>query len=258
MGRLEGRRALVTGGTSGIGAAIVRRFVAEGAQVVFTGRSRERGAAVAGETGAAMVLADVRSPDDIRRSVDEAAGRLGGLDVAVLNAGVLADAPLSATDDETWDGVIDTNLIAPYRYAVATMPLLEASGSGSMVLTASDAGVWGETPIGAYSVSKRGLIMLTRMLAVEAGPRGVRVNAVDPGDCEPGMVTTVDGRDQLPDTSTWIRPPLGTLVNADDVAAAVAFLASDDARTVTGADLLIDGGMRAAARANSVWLEQRA
>jgi NAD(P)-dependent dehydrogenase (short-subunit alcohol dehydrogenase family) len=138
------------------------------------------------------------------------------------------------------------------------LPLLEASAGGCMVLTASDAGVWGETPIGAYSVSKRGVIMLTRMLAVEAGPRGVRVNAVDPGDCEPGMVTTVGGRDELPDTATWTRPPLGTLVNADDVAAAVAFLASGEARTITGADLLIDGGMRAAARANSVWQERTA
>jgi NAD(P)-dependent dehydrogenase (short-subunit alcohol dehydrogenase family) len=255
MGGLEGRRALVTGGTSGIGAAIVRRFVHEGARVVFTGRSRERGDAVARDTSAGLVVADVRDRDDIKRSVDDAVAMLGGLDVAVLNAGVLADAPLSATDDATWDGVIATNLVAPFRYACATMPLLEQS-RGSMVLTASDAGVWGETAIGAYSVSKRGLIMLTRMLAVEAGPRGVRVNAVDPGDCEPGMVTTVGGRDDLPDTETWIRPPLGTLVNADDVAAAVAFLASQDARTITGADLLIDGGMRAAVRANTVWLER--
>jgi NAD(P)-dependent dehydrogenase (short-subunit alcohol dehydrogenase family) len=257
MGGLEGRRALVTGGTSGIGAAVVRRFAREGARVVFTGRSRERGDEVARETGAALVVADVRNPDDIQRSVDEAAAILGGLDVAVLNAGVLADAPLSDTDDATWDGIIETNLVAPFRYARATMGLLEQSG-GSMVLTASDAGVWGETAIGAYSVSKRGVIMLTRMLAVEAGPRGVRVNAVDPGDCEPGMVTTVAGRDELPDTATWVRPPLGTLVNADDVAAAIAFLASEDARTITGTDLLIDGGMRSAARANSVWQERTA
>ena len=124
-----------------------------------------------------------------------------------------------------------------------------------MVLVASDAGVWGETPIGAYSVSKRALIMLTRMLAVEAGPAGVRVNAVCPGDTEPGMVTTVAGRDTLPDTSAWTRPPLGRLVHARDVAAAVSFLASDEARTITGADLLVDGGMRAALRANTVAAE---
>jgi NAD(P)-dependent dehydrogenase (short-subunit alcohol dehydrogenase family) len=127
---------------------------------------------------------------------------------------------------------------------------------GSIVLVASDAGVWGETPIGAYSVSKRAVIMLTRMLAVEAGPSGVRVNAVCPGDTEPGMVTTVAGRDVLPDTGEWTRPPLGRLVQAAEVAAAVSFLASDDARAITGADLLIDGGMRAALRANTVAAER--
>jgi NAD(P)-dependent dehydrogenase (short-subunit alcohol dehydrogenase family) len=149
---------------------------------------------------------------------------------------------------------MSTNLVAPFRYARAALPALRATG-GVMVLVASDAGVWGETPIGAYSVSKRALIMLTRMLAVEAGPSGVRVNAVCPGDTEPGMVTTVAGRDTLPDTSGWTRPPLGRLVHARDVAAAVSFLASDEARTITGVDLLVDGGMRAALRANTIAAE---
>ena len=119
---------------------------------------------------------------------------LGGLDIAVLNAGVLAEALLSETTDEQWDTVISTNFESPFRYARAALPALRAT-QGSMILVASDAGVWGETPIGAYSVSKRALIMLTRMLAVESGPAGVRVNAVCPGDTEPGMVTTVAGRD---------------------------------------------------------------
>jgi NAD(P)-dependent dehydrogenase (short-subunit alcohol dehydrogenase family) len=147
------------------------------------------------------------------------------------------------------------NLVAPFRYARELLPALR-EGAGSIVLVASDAGVWGETPIAAYSVSKRAVIMLTRMLAVEAGPSGVRVNAVCPGDTEPGMVTTVAGRDVLPDTSEWTRPPLGRLVHARDIAAAVSFLASDEARTITGADLLIDGGMRAALRANTVHAER--
>jgi meso-butanediol dehydrogenase/(S,S)-butanediol dehydrogenase/diacetyl reductase len=93
------------------------------------------------------------------------------------------------------------------------------------------------------------------MLAMEAGPLGVRVNAVCPGDTEPGMVTVVGGREQLPDTSEWTRPPLGRLVHARDVAAAVAFLASAEARTITGVDLLVDGGMRAALRANTIAAE---
>jgi NAD(P)-dependent dehydrogenase (short-subunit alcohol dehydrogenase family) len=255
MPRHRDQRALVTGGTSGIGEAIVELLAAEGARVVFTGRDRIRGERVAARTGAAFVRADVRERGAAGASVEEAVARLGGLEIVVLNAGVLCEATLSETSDEQWDSVIDTNLTAPFRHARAALPPLRAT-RGSVVLVASDAGVWGETPIGAYSVSKRALIMLTRMLAVEAGPHGVRVNAVCPGDTEPGMVTTVGGRDTLPDTSEWTRPPLGRLVHARDVAAAVAFLASEDARTITGADLLIDGGMRAALRANTVDAER--
>jgi NAD(P)-dependent dehydrogenase (short-subunit alcohol dehydrogenase family) len=254
MPRHSDQRALVTGGTSGIGEAIVTRLAQEGARVVFTGRDVERGADVSQATGAHFVAADARDGAALVASVATAVAHLGGLEIVVLNAGVLCAATLSRTSDEQWDTVISTNLVAPFRYARETLPALRETG-GSIVLVASDAGVWGETPIGAYSVSKRAVIMLARMLAVEAGPDGVRVNAVCPGDTEPGMVTTVAGREALPDTSEWTRPPLGRLVHASDVAAAVSFLASDEARTITGADLLIDGGMRAALRANTVAAE---
>jgi meso-butanediol dehydrogenase/(S,S)-butanediol dehydrogenase/diacetyl reductase len=253
MERLAGRRALVTGGTSGIGAAVARRLAAEGAKVVLTGRSAARGAEVAAEVGGTFVTADVRDPGDVERSVAAAVETLGGLDIAVLNAGVLHDAPLSETSDEAWDSIVETNLLGPYRYACAVMPHLARSTDASIVVMASDAGVWVEESIAAYSVSKRGAIMLAKMLAVEGGPKGVRCSAVCPGDTEPGMVTTTGGRDALPDTSGWGRPPLGRLVHADDVAAAVAFLVSADGRNVNGAELLIDGGMRAALRANQAW-----
>jgi NAD(P)-dependent dehydrogenase (short-subunit alcohol dehydrogenase family) len=251
---MSDQRAFVTGGTSGIGEAIVTRLAADGARVVFTGRDAARGERVHRATGAEFVRADALDPVALGASVEEAVRRLGGIETAVLNAGVLCDAPLSETTDEQWDTVISTNLTAPFRYAKALLPLLAAT-RGSLVLIASDAGVWSETPIGAYSVSKRSAIMLTRMLAMEAGPLGVRVNAVCPGDTEPGMVTVVGGREQLPDTAEWTRPPLGRLVHARDVAAAVAFLASDAARAITGVDLLVDGGMRAALRANTVAAE---
>jgi NAD(P)-dependent dehydrogenase (short-subunit alcohol dehydrogenase family) len=254
MSRHSDQRAFVTGGTSGIGEAVVTRLTADGARVVFTGRDAARGERVEQATGAEFVRADAVDPAALAASVDEAVVRFGGLEIAVLNAGVLCEAPLSATTDDQWDTVIATNLTAPFRYARALLPLLAAT-QGSLVLVASDAGVWSETPIGAYSVSKRAAIMLARMLAVEAGPLGVRVNAVCPGDTEPGMVTTVHGRERLPDTAEWTRPPLGRLVHARDVAAAVSFLASDEARSITGVDLLVDGGMRAALRANSVAAE---
>ncbi len=192
---------LVTGGTSGIGAEVVRRLASEGARIVFTGRDPARGASVADETGASFVQADVCDPEAIARSVVEAIEVLGGLDALVLNAGVLHEAPLSETSDEAWDAVMDTNLVAPYRYSVACLPHLRASGGGSIVAISSDAGVWPEVPIGAYSVSKRCLNMLVQMLGMEAGKDGIRVNAVCPGDTAPGMVTTVAGREEFGDTA---------------------------------------------------------
>ena len=255
MDRLKGRRALVTGGTSGIGAATVRRLVAEGAGVVFTGRSAERAAAIEAETGATFVPADSRDPAATRDSVEAAVATLGGLDLLIPNAGVLLFDHLPETSDEDWDVLFDTNLLAPLRYVQAALPHL---GPGSsIVLLGSDAAYWGQNEIGAYSVSKRCIHMLTRMLAVELGPLGIRTNAICPGDTAPGMVTTTRDRDDLPDIDSWTKPPTGRSVEADDIAAAIAYLVSDDARSTNGAELLVDGGMGAALRANTVWAASR-
>ena len=245
MGALRGIRALVTGGTSGIGAAIVDRFRADGAAVVFTGRDETRGQEVAARTGASFVRADVRDADDVRASVQAAVASLGGLDALVVNAGVLHEAALSETTDEAWDSVIETNLLGPSLYAAAAR-------GGSITMISSDAGVWGETTIGAYSVSKRALNMLVQVLAVEAGPSGIRVNAVCPGDTAPGMATHVAGRTEPDDTSGWVLPPLGRVATGADVAAAVAFFASPDAAFANGSILLVDGGMRASLHASAV------
>jgi NAD(P)-dependent dehydrogenase (short-subunit alcohol dehydrogenase family) len=252
MGRLEGSRALVTGGTSGIGAAIVERLRADGAAVVLTGRDAGRGEAVAARTGAAFVQADTREPEAVRESVRASVEKLGGLDGAVLNAGVLHAAKLSETTDEDWDAVIETNLIGPYLYAVACLPELRPAGGGSIVAISSDAGVWPETPIGAYSVSKRALNWLVQMLAMEAGPHGIRVNAVCPGDTAPGMATLVSGRVEPGGTTGWLTPPMGRVGTGEDVAGAVAFFLSPDSFFCNGSVLLVDGGMRASVYASSV------
>ena len=123
----------------------------------------------------------------------EAAEALGGLDLLVLNAGVIEAAPLAETTDEAWDALVETNVIAPYRYAREALPLLRAGGGGSIVAISSDAGVWAAPEVAAYSVTKRALNWLVQMLAIEAGPDGVRVNAVCPGATAPGMVTTTQG-----------------------------------------------------------------
>lgn len=252
MALLGGRRVLVTGGTSGIGEAIVDRLARERAAVVFTGRDAQRGADVAARTGAAFIAADVRDRAAVERSVADAVARLGGLDGLVLNAGVLHEAPLSQTSDEAWDAILDTNLLGPYRYAVACLPHLRAADGGSVVLISSDAGVWVETAIGAYSVGKRALIMLAQMLATEGGPHGVRVNAVCPGDTAPGMRTYVSGRAEARDPAGWLKPPLGRVGAAEDVAGAVAFFLGPDSAFCNGAALLVDGGMRASLHAASV------
>jgi NAD(P)-dependent dehydrogenase (short-subunit alcohol dehydrogenase family) len=252
MGRLDDVRTLVTGGTSGIGRVIVARLAGEGAQVTFTGRSAERGAVVASETGATFVAADARDPAAIARSVGEAVELLGGLDALVLNAGVLHEATLSETTDEAWDAILDVNVVAPYRYAVRCLPELRAAGGGSIVVVSSDAGVWPEVPIGAYSASKRCLNMLAQMLGMEAGRDGVRVNAVCPGDTAPGMATHVDGRADLGEASGWLLPPAGRIGTAEDVAGAVSFFVSSDSAFCNGSILLVDGGMRAAVRASLI------
>jgi NAD(P)-dependent dehydrogenase (short-subunit alcohol dehydrogenase family) len=252
MARLEGIRALVTGGTSGIGASIVERFRSEGAAVACTGRDPSRGSALAARTGSEFIVADARDGAAVRDSVAQAVARLGGLDALVANAGVLHDAPLSRTTDAAWDAVLDTNLVGYYRYAIACLPHLRDAGGGSITMISSDAGDWGETSIAAYSVSKRAVNALVRCLAVEAGPRGIRVNAVCPGDTAPGMATFVAGRDDSADPATWTLPPLGRVGTGADVAGAVTFFASADGAFCNGSILLLDGGMRAAVRANTV------
>jgi NAD(P)-dependent dehydrogenase (short-subunit alcohol dehydrogenase family) len=252
VSRLSNIRTLVTGGTSGIGAEIVRRLVSEGAPVVFTGRDGRRGKKVAGETGATFVRADATDADAVLRSVRESVGALGGLDAVVLNAGVLHEAPLSETPDEAWDAILETNLVAPYRYVLACLPELRRAGGGSIVAVSSDAGVWPEVSIGAYSVSKRALNMLVQMVGIEAGASGIRANAVCPGDTAPGMVTTIAGRAEHGDTSGWLLPPLGRIGTAQDVAGAVAFFVSHNSAFCNGSILLVDGGMRAAVRASMV------
>lgn len=249
MARLQGIRALVTGGTSGIGVAIVERLRAEGAAVCLTGRDRRRGNKVAADTGAHFVRADATVAADVTRSVAEAVELLGGLDALVLNAGILHEAPVSETTDEAWDAVVETNLVAPYRYAVGCLPELRKAGGGSITAIASDAGVWPETAIGAYSVSKRALIMLAQMLGMEAGPHKIRVNTVCPGDIAPGMASFVDGRVEQRGAEGWLLPPLGRIGTAEDVAGAVAFFVSADSSFCNGSVLLVDGGMRAAVRA---------
>jgi NAD(P)-dependent dehydrogenase (short-subunit alcohol dehydrogenase family) len=250
MGMLDGKRALVTGGSSGIGAEIVRRFRAEGAAVAFTGRDQARCQRVSDETGAPHVLADASSDADTDQAVTSAVRFLGGLDVLVNNAGTGVTESLIDTPAAEFGRILDVNVVGYLRYAQAALPHLERSGGGSIVHISSDAGLIGEDDIGAYSVSKAAVVMLAKMLAIDCGPRGVRSNVICPGDISPGMrdLRQQSQPDDQVDTGGWPLPPVGRIGRAADVAAAALFLASDQSAFCSGSVLLVDGGMRAGMR----------
>jgi NAD(P)-dependent dehydrogenase (short-subunit alcohol dehydrogenase family) len=253
MGELADRAALITGGTTGLGRAIARAFLREGASVAVTGRNEALGREAEADLGASggraqFIRADAADAEQIDASVFEAVVALGGLDVLVNNAGVGVIGTSLETPLADFDHVMDVNVRGYFRYAQRCFPHLEARG-GSMIHVGSDAGVLGEVDIGVYSVSKAAVHMLSNVLAIEGGRRGVRSNVIAPGDIEPGMRHLgPPGDHERPeddDPADWPVPPIGRLGRAEDVAEAAVYLASDRASFVNGVVLLLDGGMRA-------------
>lgn len=251
MRRLEGSGAIVTGAGTGIGTAIVRRLVEEGAGVVAVGRRPEPLEALAAETGCVACPADLTSREDVRRVVSTAVERFGGLDVAIANHGQLTFATFETTDEATWRGMLDTNTVAPFVLAQECVPHMEARGGGSIVFVASISSYFAYAPDNAaYSASKGALITLTRSLAVELGPKGIRVNCIAPGLVRTPMVDPVfqqvaDRRGISLDEAYAVcgaHLPSGRMGVPEDFGGPAAFLASDDARWVTGAVLNVDGG----------------
>jgi NAD(P)-dependent dehydrogenase (short-subunit alcohol dehydrogenase family) len=247
MGLLEGKRALITGGTTGLGLAVAERFLGEGARVAVTGRDLALGEGAEGTLGpgARFFSADAGDPDAVAESVRAAVDHLGGLDVLVNNAGVGVAARLLDTPRADYDRVMDVNVRGYLLYAQQAYPHL-ARNRGCMIHIASDAGIWGEQATGLYSVTKAAVIMVGKMLALDGGPDGVRSNVLCPGDIWPGMRHMAPpGEPDRGESGDWPVPPIGRIGRAGDVAAAAVFYASDEAAFITGTTLLVDGGMTA-------------
>ena len=241
---LESRIALVTGGSSGLGRAMVAALAWDGARVAFTYRSNAPGAqAVAAELPPpAEVVAlqgDVGVEADVARIVAAAVARFGGLDILVNNAGITRDALVLRMQPEDWQTVLDTNLTGAVRCCRQALPHLLASKAGRIINIASVAGIVGSAGQANYSAAKAGLIGLTEVLARELAPSGITVNAVAPGVIDAGIVAGMpeQARRRLVEVV-----PMGRMGTAEEVAALVVFLASREAGYITGQTIAVDGG----------------
>lgn len=252
MRGLTGKGVLITGGSSGIGAATARRFLEEGARVFLCGLDAgEVATVVAGlePLGEVAGLAcDVSDEADVARLVTAAEDTLGGIDVLINNAGTARRDPFLEIAAEHWDRIIAVNLRGMFLVAQAVSRLMAGRGvPGSIINMSSTNGLGGEAEYAHYNASKGGVLLLTKTMAVELGPLGIRVNAVCPGYIRTPLNASIADRLEPGFVDAYERDhiPLGRAGHADEVAGAYAFLASDDASFVNGAELVVDGGQLA-------------
>lgn len=246
---LEGRAALVTGATSGIGRATALRFAEAGARVALVGRDAGTLNEVAGQVSerggeAVRVRADVMVEEDARRAVEEATEKFGGLDVLVNAAGIIASGTVENTSLEDWDAMMNINLRSVFHLMQLSVPHLEKR-PGNVVNVSSVTGLRAFPGVLAYCVSKAGVDQLTRCAALELAPKGVRVNAVNPGV----VVTQIHRRGGMDEgryaaflEHSKTTHPIGRVGTPEEVAELILFLASDRASWITGATYSIDGG----------------
>jgi NAD(P)-dependent dehydrogenase (short-subunit alcohol dehydrogenase family) len=245
MGKLEGKVAVVTGGNSGIGLATAKRLQEEGAKVVISGRTKKTldEAVKTIGNGVLAIQADVSHLDDLDKLYGEVSKKLGKIDVLFVNAGVAKFAPLADTSEGTYDEQFGTNVKGAYFTIQKALPLL--NDGASIILNTSVAGSKGNIATSAYSATKAALRSLARTAAAELVGRGIRVNAVAPGP----IVTPIFEKTGLPKEAIdeWSkeileRVPMKRFGQPEEVAATVAFLASEDASYITGVEINVDGG----------------
>ena len=250
MLRLSNKIALITGGTSGIGAATALLFAKEGAKIAITGRNEKRGHEIVSQIlnsggNAIFIQTDVSQADHCRRAVDEALKAFGRLDILFNNAGVFyAHTTLDCTEEE-WDQQIDINLKGTFLMSKYALPGMIAQGSGVIINNSSGWGIVGGDAAIAYCASKGGVVLLTKAMAIDHGRQGIRVNCICPGDVDTPMLPA-DARFRGMKWEDYAagaaNRPMGRVGTADEIAKAVLFLASDDSSFMTGAALVVDGG----------------
>lgn len=249
MKRLQDRVAVITGGASGIGYATAQRFAEEGAKVVIVDLNEDIGNKVAKELGGIFIKANVTSEEDVARMYKVAFDEYGRIDIAFNNAGISPpeDDSILTTGIDAWRLVQEVNLTSVYLCCKAVLPYMLKAGKGSIINTASFVATMASaTSQISYTASKGGVLAMTRELGVQFARQGVRVNALSPGPVNTPLLQELFAKDKERAARRLVHIPLGRFAEASELAAAVAFLASDDSSFITASNFLVDGGISGA------------
>ncbi len=247
--RLAAKVAVITGGCSGLGLATARRFTSEGAKVVIGDIDDIRGPAIAAELGGAYLRTDVTSPDEVNALFALAKNTFGSVDIAFNNAGISPpeDDSILTTDLAAWRKVQEVNLTSVYLCCKAALPYMLEQGKGSIINTASFVAVLGAaTSQISYTASKGGVLAMSRELGVQFARKGIRVNALCPGPVNTPLLQELFAKDPERAARRLVHIPMGRFGEAEEIANAVLFLASDESSFITASQFLVDGGISGA------------